>query len=303
MPLEQRILKCTSGRLIDVISNDDLALSPNDYTPISESLTIVGTIDQNNANTQVSFNIATRLDNLNELDKENLNVIGTVTSTNVGAQDLNKVATILDIDPDPLVAIDSVKVEEGNSLKFTISLLNASLEIMENYLPINFSLETIDDTTISSEDYEQILKSTSIPAYTSSISQAVITKDDKINEDTEAFFLQANISTIGVSNTFPPRGIGLIKDNDYPNLFSPNGDGKSDYLKISGLEDYPDFKLVIFNRSGNEVYKYSNNGALNPLWWNGNYNGNPAPAGVYYYTLEFNDGTTKPITNFIQLIR
>ena len=100
-----------------------------------------------------------------------------------------------------------------------------------------------------------------------------------------------------------PSGIGFIKDNDYPNLFSPNSDGKSDVFKISGIEDYPNFKLIIYNRLGNEVYNYSNNGLTNPIWWNGEFNGKPAPVGVYYYTLDFNDGITKPRTNFIQLIR
>jgi gliding motility-associated-like protein len=60
---------------------------------------------------------------------------------------------------------------------------------------------------------------------------------------------------------------------------------------------------VIYNRQGNEVFKYSNNGNTNPNWWDGTFNGKPVPTGVYFYTLEYNDGITKPKTNFIQLIR
>jgi gliding motility-associated-like protein len=104
-------------------------------------------------------------------------------------------------------------------------------------------------------------------------------------------------------NTFSPTAIGFIKDNDYPNLFSPNSDGKSDLFKISGIEDYPNFKLNIVDRWGNEVYNYSNNGRINPIWWDGTRKGNPVPAGVYFYTLDFNEGSTKPIRNFIELIR
>ena len=144
---------------------------------------------------------------------------------------------------------------------------------------------------------------TNIPAFTSSITQSVQTIDDTLNEDTEEFLFQATTNITNVSNTFPATGIGFIKDNDYPNLFSPNGDGKSDVFKIGGIEDYPNFKLIIYNRLGNEVYNYSNNENTNPIWWNGEFNGKPAPAGVYYYTLDFNDGSTKPRTNFIQLIR
>jgi gliding motility-associated-like protein len=294
---------CSAPILIDMNTSDNLAISPDDYIAISESLTIEGTVDPNNANTQVSFSIVSILDNLNELDEEILNVIGAVTTTNIGMQDLIKTATIIDVDPNPFVDIENVKAEEGNFLVFNVRLLNANLEPMQNYIPINFILETIDDTTNANEDYQSIVIFTNIPAYTYSIIQSVKTIDDRLNEDTEELLLQATTNLSNVSNSFLPSGIGFIIDNDYPNLFSPNSDGKSDVFKISGIEDYPNFKLIIYNRLGNEVYNYSNNGITNPIWWNGEFNGKPAPVGVYYYTLDFNDGSTKPRTNFIQLIR
>ena len=294
---------CSTPILIAVNTADNLAISPDDYSTILENLTIEGTLDPNNANTEVSFSISTKTDNLNELDEETLSVIGTVTSANVGAQDLIKTGTIIDIDPNPFVEVSNVKDIEGNSFVFTIRLLNANLEPMQNYASINFILETIDDIATANEDYQPIAILTNIPAFTSSITQSVQTIDDTLNEDTEEFLLQATTNIANIANTFPARGIGFIKDNDYPNLFSPNGDGKSDVFKISGIEDYPDFKLIIYNRLGNEVYNYSNNGNTNPIWWNGKFNGAPAPVGVYYYTLDFNDGSAQPRTNFIQLIR
>ena len=294
---------CSTPIFIAVNTADNLAISPDDYLTISENLTIEGTEDPNNANTEVSFSISTKTDNLNELDEETLSVIGTVTSANVGAQDLIKTGTILDIDPNPFVEVSNVKGIEGTSFVFTIRLLNANLEPMQNYASINFILETIDDIATANEDYQPIAILTNIPAFTSSITQSVQTIDDTLNEDTEEFLLQATTNIANIANTFPARGIGFIKDNDYPNLFSPNGDGKSDVFKISGIEDYPNFKLIIYNRLGNEVYNYSNNGNTNPIWWNGKFNGAPAPVGVYYYTLDFNDGSAQPRTNFIQLIR
>ena len=221
----------------------------------------------------------------------------------MGAKDLIKTGTILDIDPNPFVEVSNVKGEEGTSFVFTIRLLNANLEPMQNYASINFILETIDDIATANEDYQPIAILTNIPAFTSSITQSVQTIDDILNEDTEEFLLQATTNIVNIANTFLARGIGFIKDNDYPNLFSPNGDGKSDEFKISGIEDYPNFKLIIYNRLGNEVYNYSNNGNTNPIWWNGKFNGVPVPVGVYYYTLDFNDGSAQPRTNFIQLIR
>jgi gliding motility-associated-like protein len=294
---------CSTPILIEVNSNDDLAISPDDYTQFSENLEIAGTVNPNNANTQVSFNITTKTDNLNELDEETLNVKGNVTSANIGAQDLDKIGVILDIDPDPLVEIANETVVEGGVLVFTIRLLNADLEPMQNYRAINFILETNDETAYANEDYKPIAIFTNIPALSSSITQVVETINDVLNEDTETLVLQATTNLDNISNTFIPSAIGFIKDDDYPNLFSPNSDGKSDLFEISGIEDYPNFKLIIVDRWGNEVYNYSNNGKINPIWWNGYRNGKPVPTGVYFYTLDFNDGITKPIRNFIELIR
>ena len=158
-------------------------------------------------------------------------------------------------------------------------------------------------TTTANYDYEYLSEQATIPAYSSTITQIVKTLNHNLNEDTETLFLQADLFSFNVANTTSPRGTGTLKDNDYPNLFSPNGDGKSDVFEISGIEDYPNFILTIYNRQGNEIYNYSNNGNANPVWWDGTYNGNPAPTGVYFYRLDFNDGVSEPITNFIQLIR
>lgn len=289
---------------INIVTSNNTAISPNDYTAISTNLTINGTVDPANANTQASFNVATNTDNLNESDQELLNVIGSVTSLNVGTQDLVKTGTIVDIDPDPIVAINNVQAVEGMPLIFTITLLNANGEPMQNYIPININLETIDVTTTSNLDYQNLIINTSIPENTFSITQNIETFDDKLIEYTETLQLQVDILSAGVSNTTPIIfGEGYIDDNDFPNLFSPNSDGLSDTFKIINLEGFPNFKLIIMDRWGSEVYNYSNNGSLNPTWWDGNYKGKPVIEGVYFYTLDYNDGVTAPKTNFIQLIR
>lgn len=289
---------------IKINTNDNFAISPDDYTSVSTTLTINGTINPNNSNLQASFNIFTLTDNLNELDEETLNVIGTVTTTNIGTQDLTKTGTIVDIDPNPTVVIDNVTVVEGINLVFTIALLNSNSEPMQNHLPINFALETVNETATVVQDFEQITTNFSIPAYTSSITVSVKTFDDNLNEGKETMRLQATLFSKEVSNLSSiVFGTGTLKDNDIPNLFSPNGDGKSDTFKIGGVQDFPNFKIEIFDRWGGKVFSYSNNGNSNPIWWDGNYNGKPVIEGVYYYTLDFNDGITPPKTNFIQLIR
>lgn len=289
---------------ITVTTSDNTAINPNDYTALTTNLIINSTVDPANANTQVTFSIPTKIDNLNEPDEETLNVIGSITSTAIGAQDLTKTGTIIDIDPDPFVIINDVRTIEGMPLIFTISLVNANMEPVQNYLPIDLYLETLDVTTTLNLDYTSLTLNTTIPENTTSITQTINTLDDRFVEETETMQLQVEILTTGVSNTSPAiSGEGTIEDNDFPNLFSPNADGLSDTFKIINLEGFPNFKLTIMDRWGSEVYNYSNNGRLNPTWWDGTYKGKPVIEGVYFYTLDYNDGVTPPKTNFIQLVR
>ncbi len=290
--------------IINISTSDNTAISPDDYSSVIGSYTIEGTLDPNNANTEVTFNISTNIDNLNEPDEEYLNIVGQVTTNNVGIEDLTKTGTIVDIDPDPTIVIDNPTVVEGNTLVFTISLLNANNEPMQNYQSIDIDLITNNISAISPDDYASINTTTIIPANTEFIIVEVTTNDDELNEETEIMELQVTVTSSNISNPSPVIiGTGTIKDNDIPNLFSPNGDGTSDTFKISGIEDFPDFKIQIYDRWGSEVYNYNNNGNTNPIWWDGNFKGKPVPEGVYYYTLDFNDGITKPKTSFIELIR
>ncbi|RAJ27746.1 gliding motility-associated-like protein [Gelidibacter algens] len=91
-----------------------------------------------------------------------------------------------------------------------------------------------------------------------------------------------------------------------PDGFSPNGDNINDTFFIKNLRElYPNFKLQIYNRYGNVLYKGDN--TRND--WDGTSNqgrkiGNGIlPVGVYYYILEFHDGDTKTIQGSVYLNR
>ncbi|HBK71318.1 MAG TPA: hypothetical protein DDZ39_06635, partial [Flavobacteriaceae bacterium] len=98
---------------------------------------------------------------------------------------------------------------------------------------------------------------------------------------------------------------------EIPTLFTPNGDGTNDTFEIPGLVNlYPKFELKIFNRWGNIVYDYHNNGNLNPKWWDGFSTGRMTvsgservPTGTYFYIINFNDGKRKPESGWIYLNR
>jgi hypothetical protein len=172
------------------------------------------------------------IDNLNEPDIENLIVSGIATSNNVGVQDLQKTGSIVDIDPFPILQLEDLTVVEGQPFIFEIKLLNANSEPMQNYAPIILNITTLDETTTRSLDYVIPPLTNIIPANTESITQIISTIDDSLNEDTETMLLQ--ITTTPQSSTYVSTG--TIKDNDVPNLFSPNNDGKVMNLKFLVLK-------------------------------------------------------------------
>jgi gliding motility-associated-like protein len=72
-----------------------------------------------------------------------------------------------------------------------------------------------------------------------------------------------------------------------PNTFSPNGDGVNDHFIVNGtgLNVIP--SITIYNRWGQIVFQKSNF-APNTVAdaWDGTFNGQPAPADVYIYTIQ-----------------
>jgi gliding motility-associated-like protein len=82
------------------------------------------------------------------------------------------------------------------------------------------------------------------------------------------------------------------------NAFSPNSDEINDFFRINGLQNYPDHKLIVFNRWGNRVFEannYQND-------WNGIWNGKELPDGTYFYYLDLGDGES-PRSGYLQLNR
>ena len=94
---------------------------------------------------------------------------------------------------------------------------------------------------------------------------------------------------------------------EIPDGFSPNNDNINDTFEIPNLAIlYPNFKLEIYNRYGNIVYK----GNKNVPNWDGtttvgglNLGDKLLPAGVYFYILDFNDGIKKAIQGSVYLNR
>ncbi|HHM20963.1 MAG TPA: gliding motility-associated C-terminal domain-containing protein, partial [Bacteroidetes bacterium] len=93
--------------------------------------------------------------------------------------------------------------------------------------------------------------------------------------------------------------ISILCDNlEIFNGFSPNDDGKNDFFRIKGLQNYPGHHLFIYNRWGNLVYEATNYQSD----WNGTWDGKDLPDGTYFYVLDLANGE-KPLNGYVQLRR
>lgn len=66
-----------------------------------------------------------------------------------------------------------------------------------------------------------------------------------------------------------------------PNHFSPNGDGFYDTWNISGLNYFPDFELLVYNRWGQQVHRQ----VKQYTSWDGTQLGVALPDATYYYVI------------------
>ncbi|MCS7085231.1 MAG: gliding motility-associated C-terminal domain-containing protein, partial [Bacteroidia bacterium] len=87
-----------------------------------------------------------------------------------------------------------------------------------------------------------------------------------------------------------------------PNIFTPNGDGINDVVKIYGIEDARTYEFGVFDRWGVYVFGVRND---KTQFWDGTFRGRPCPEGVYYYVLEaeMNSGAKHKLKGSITLVR
>jgi len=85
-----------------------------------------------------------------------------------------------------------------------------------------------------------------------------------------------------------------------PNAFSPNNDGVNDLFALQGF-NLQSAQMYIYNRWGEQVFGTSD------LWggWNGTYENQPAPIGVYVYYAQvtYTNGQSELIKGNLTLIR
>ena len=87
---------------------------------------------------------------------------------------------------------------------------------------------------------------------------------------------------------------------DFPNFFTPNGDGYNDTWNIKGSSALDMAIIKIFDRYGKLIKQIDPNGN----GWNGTFNNELLPSTDYWFTIEYTkDNITKEFKGHFSLIR
>ena len=136
---------------------------------------------------------------------------------------------------------------------------------------------------------------------------ATMTIDEDANGDGD--FSNDDIDNDGIPDYLEPNYSG--DDIEVFNVVTPNGDGIHDVLTISGLENFPNNTIRIYNRWGVQVYQtksYNTQGNV----FDGTSEGrvtvdqeNKLPVGTYFYILDYelDNGTTESISGYLYINR
>ena len=91
---------------------------------------------------------------------------------------------------------------------------------------------------------------------------------------------------------------------DSPNAFSPNGDGNGDYFLPRQVlsNGIARFSMSVYNRWGQVLFTTN---SIDGRGWDGKYNGEPQPLGVYVYLIDvtFIDGSRENYKGNLTLLR
>lgn len=214
------------------------------------------------------------------------------------------------IDLEIIKTVDILRPEVDDEIEFTITLTNLS---MDRVIAIS-----IDEIITEASGFQYISHTVTSGLYNATsgkwdiqeiqgneinvlkIKAKVLIDGDYINTaELKATFPRDN----NVNNNKATITVAVVKRSNSEcgflfNQFSPNRDGINDLLVINCIENYPNNRLEIFDRYGNQVYranKYDNT-------WDGSGQSGDLPKGTYYYILDLGDNS--PISKgWIQIIR
>lgn len=192
-----------------------------------------------------------------------------------------------DIDEERAIVTQTIRVSDVDN----VNLIRALISISSGYVRGEDSLKYIgnslrlesafNDTTgiltisglASLNEYEQALRSIELINHVTQRGTQQIKTISFIVFDGEDWSNEVERRVRMVDNFIPL---------DIPTGFTPNGDFENDTWNILNIEWYPDCVIEVFSQNGNRVYR----SVGYDFEWDGTFNGQPLPAGVYYYTID-----------------
>ena len=115
--------------------------------------------------------------------------------------------------------------------------------------------------------------------------------EDENTLETEVLYEVLVTDAAGCSQTLNITVTVLNSLAKMPNAFTPNNDSMNDVFNLVQSPNVVVTDFRIYNRWGKQVYDLSDNAA----GWDGNIDGEPAPADVYIYLIEFEFGGVKEV--------
>jgi len=172
--------------------------------------------------------------------------------------------------------------------------------IVTAQLPANVIYETVLGAYIGAVTYNAATRVlTWLPGDMVSGQSETLTISVRARDEGDATQLAVVTSNEPDSNMGDNEAAGTVKviALKIPNVFTPNGDGVNDRFEIRGLELYPENRLVIFNRWGNEVYSAKT--------YTNNWDGADLREGTYYYIFELrlHTGHWQTFKGFVTVLR
>ncbi len=187
---------------------------------------------------------------------------------------ITQLSEVIDVDGDNLemmnITFSNYYVEDEDSLAFEVLedvniqgkwndttgvLLLSGIETPENYQKALRSVRYINAKTLTPDQTPRTLEIVVYDGEYESISTEI---------------------TIEFEETFV--------EIDIPTGFTPNNDGANDTWNILHLDRYEDSKITIFSKNGHVLYESTGYDRE----WDGEYNGEVLPQGLYYYIIQIN---------------
>jgi len=185
-----------------------------------------------------------------------------------------------------IITIDSLKIEK-EEVKKDEKLLP---EQLEQRVDCAYDFSTPENESDLNSEFQQSNKS--------DINKEIITEKGSQKIDQQNPIIRNN--TASTSEIVAKPEI-ITKEQEstvlLPNIFTPNGDGKNDFLSIK-IGEVTEFSVVILNQA-NKVIFTSND--PNFLWDGLATNGELSPAGTYVYYISAKDLNGKLLTKYSNL--